>query len=164
MTRYEAYIEKNWMETGLAHLLVARIRENGATDFAIFLVDLFCLGVKDVVLENDVAESELRELVAERLPDDFREPVAPACAKKMIEGALAYAEKLGFAPHANFRKARKVLSGLDASRCPQEFTYGRAMCADWTTPRNASTGCWRCSPPAVAPTASTSKIPTTMTI
>ncbi len=44
MTRYEAYIEKHWEDQGLAHLLVARIREDGAADYAVFLVDLFCLG------------------------------------------------------------------------------------------------------------------------
>ena len=125
MTRYEAFIEKDWKEVGLANLLVARTRENGATDYAMFLVDLFCLGVKDAFHETGMTEGELREFVAERLPDEFRERFHPACAKKMIEGALAYAESLGFAPHRDFRKARKVLSGIDAADCPQEFTYGR---------------------------------------
>lgn len=32
MTRYEAYVEKHWEDHGLAHLLVARTREDGATD------------------------------------------------------------------------------------------------------------------------------------
>ena len=36
MTRYEAYVEKNWQELGLAHLLVARIRDDGSADFAVF--------------------------------------------------------------------------------------------------------------------------------
>jgi yecA family protein len=124
MTRYEAYVEKNWKEMGLAHLLVARIRTDGSADFAIFLVDLFCLGVKDVLSENGVMEDDVREVVNERLPEDFRERFHPACAKKMIEGAVAYAESLGFAPHRDFRKARKVLSGIDATLCPMDFTYG----------------------------------------
>ena len=124
MTRYEAYVEKNWKEMGLAHLLVARIRDDGSADFAIFLVDLLCLGVKDVVSESGVREADVREAVNERLPEDFRERFHPACAKKMIEGAIAYAESLGFAPHRDFRKARKVLSGIDAALCPTDFTYG----------------------------------------
>ena len=122
--RYEAYIQKDWEETGLANLFVSRARDDGSADFTILLIDLFCLGVKDVLFETDVAEADLHEFVKERLPDDFRERFHPACAKKMIEGALAYAESLGFAPHRDFRKARKILSGLDASICPKEFTYG----------------------------------------
>ena len=125
MTRYEAYVEKHWEDQGLAHLVVARIREGGSTDFALFLVDLYCLGVKDAWLQADVSEAELREFVDEKLPDDYRERIHPACAKKLIEGALAYAESLGFSPHADFRKARKVLSGLESSVCPRDFTYGR---------------------------------------
>jgi yecA family protein len=95
-------------------------------DFSLFLVDLFCLGVKDVIVETDVLESDLRTLVDEQLPEDFRERLHPACAKKLIDGALAYAESLGFAPYRDFRKARKILSGLDAALCPRDYTYGRA--------------------------------------
>lgn len=125
MTRYEAYVEKDWKKLGLANVLVVRIRDDGSADFAMFLVDLFCLGVKDVFSENGVTEATVQELVNERLPEDFRERIHPACAKKMIEGAIAYAESLGFAPHRDFRKARKVLSGLDAAVCPTDFTYGK---------------------------------------
>ncbi len=126
MTRYEACIEKHWEKEGLAHLLVWRVRDNGSADYAVFLVDLFCLGVKDAFSETDVPEADLREFVNERLPEEFREAFHPACAKKLIEGALAYAESFGFAPHRDFRKARKILSGIDASACPREFTFGRA--------------------------------------
>ena len=124
MTRYEAYVEKNWKDTGLAHLLVARIRDDGTADFGVFLVDLLCLGVKDAFSEIGIMEADVMNFVNERLPEDFRERIHPACAKKMIEGAIAYAESHGFAPHRDYRKARKVLSGLDASQCPTDFTFG----------------------------------------
>lgn len=124
MTRYEAYVEKNWQEMGLAHVLVARFRDDGTADFAGFLVDLLCLGVKDAFCDIGVMEADVLSFVNERLPEDFRERIHPACAKKMIEGAIAYAESNGFAPHRDYRKARKVLSGLDASLCPTNFTFG----------------------------------------
>ncbi|MCX6956155.1 MAG: UPF0149 family protein [Verrucomicrobia bacterium] len=125
MTRYEAFIEKSWRTSGLTQLIVARIRDDGRTDIGFFLVDLWCLGVKDAFLYDDSSEAELRELLTERLPEEFRERFHPACAKKMIDGALAYAEALGFAPHRDYRKARRALSGLDATACPETFTFGR---------------------------------------
>ena len=125
MTRHEAYIEKNWETLGLAHLLVARLRDDGSADYAVFLVDLLCLGVKDCFVETDVAESDLRDYVDQRLPDEFRERFHPACARKLIEGAIDYAQSLGFAPHRDFRKARKILAGIDAAVCPRDFVYGR---------------------------------------
>ncbi|MBI3886759.1 MAG: UPF0149 family protein [Opitutae bacterium] len=125
MTRYEAAVEKGWEEMGLAHVLISRFREDGSADFAMFLVDVFCLGVKDAVFETNLTAAELRTYVEQRLPEDYTERLHPACAKKLIEGALAYAESLGFAPHRDYRNARKILSGLDASVCPRDFTYGR---------------------------------------
>jgi len=125
MSRYEAFIEKGWGETGLAHLIVSRVRDNGYADLGTFLVDLHCLGVKDAAFGADFYETELEQFVKDRIPEDFRERMHPACAKKLIEGALEYAKSLGFAPHRDYRKARRVLSGIDASLCPREFTYGR---------------------------------------
>ena len=125
MTRYEAFIEKSWRTSGITQLIVARIRADGSADIGFFLVDFWCLGVKDAFLEEDASESFLREFLTERLPEEFSERVHPACAKKMIAGAIAYAERLGFAPPRDYRKARRALSGLDATACSETFTFGR---------------------------------------
>ena len=125
MERYEAVIEKDWETHGLAHLLVTRRHSDGSADVGFFLVDIWCLGVKDAFDDNDVPASELEAYIAERLPEAGSERIHPACAKKLIEGAIAYAERLGIAPHRDYRKARRVLSGVDASLCPKEFTFGR---------------------------------------
>jgi yecA family protein len=125
MTRYEAHIEKGWQENGMGQLLVVRRREDGSADAGFFLIDTWCLGVKDATGEMDVTAESVDELLNESIPESTREMIHPACAKKLIEGAIAYAEGLGFSPHRDFRKARKVLSGIDASLCPTEFTFGR---------------------------------------
>jgi yecA family protein len=124
MTRYEALIGKNWEKIGMANLFVSRTREGGDSDYAVFVIDLYCLGVKDCFSETGVSESMLREFIETRLPPDSQERIHPACAKKLIEGAVAYAESLGFAPARDFRKARKVLSSVDCSICPRDFTFG----------------------------------------
>jgi yecA family protein len=125
MTRYEAFLEKSWRETGITQLLVARIRADGHADLGFFLVDFWCLGVKDAFLHEDMPESEFRELIREQLPEEFRERLHPACAKKMVDGAIAYAERLGFAPHRDYRKARRALGGIDAAACPEPIAFGR---------------------------------------
>jgi yecA family protein len=125
MTRYEAHIEKGWQENGIGQLLIVRRREDGSADVGFFLIDIWCLGVKDATAELDVTGESIDELLSESIPESSREMIHPACAKKLIEGAIAYAEGLGFSPHRDFRKARKVLSGIDASLCPTEFTFGR---------------------------------------
>lgn len=124
MSRYEAYISDGWEEHGMANVVVVRHRPDGAADFGVFIVDLYCLGVKDAMADLGVSEADVRDMVEEQLPPDFTRAFEPACAKKLIEGALAYAESLGFSPHRDFRKARKVLSGIDASTCQRSFTFG----------------------------------------
>lgn len=125
MTRYEAHIEKGWQERGIANVLVLRHRPGGTVDAGFFLVDCWCLGVKDAWSEHDVPAAWMEDTLTSRLPAEERERLHPACAKKLIEGAIAYAEALGFSPHRDHRKARKVLAGLDAALCPTEFTFGR---------------------------------------
>ena len=124
MTRYEAYIEKGWKEHGLAYVVVVRTREPGLADYGIFEVDLWCLGVKVAQGETGLPLDVLQEILADQVSESGREAIHPACAKKLIEGAVAYAEQLGFSPHRDFRKARHVLASLDAELCPTEFTFG----------------------------------------
>lgn len=125
MDRHTAYIEKNWRETGLAHLVIWRARGDALADLGVFLVDCWCLGVKDVIYDEAVPVADCEEFVRAQLPEEFRTPIAPACAKKLIDGAIAFAERLGFSPHRDYRKGRRVLSGLDAAMCPEPFVFGR---------------------------------------
>jgi hypothetical protein len=124
MTRYEAYIGKDWKEQGIANIVVARLRSDQPPEFSMFLVDLLCLGVKDAMYHSDMTESEYRHFLTGPVAETLGLSIHPACAKKMIEGAIEYAENLGFAPHRDYRKARRVLSGIDAADCPEIFSFG----------------------------------------
>lgn len=123
--RYEAYVERNWQEHGLAQVVVLRQRSELLMDVGVFLVDSWCLGVKNALSEPDLPTSDAEELLDRLIPETSRERIHPSCARKLIENALAYAETLGFTAHRDYRKARRILSGIDASLCPTEFTFGR---------------------------------------
>ncbi len=125
MSHYQAYIQAEWEKHGIASLVVIRHRADGSADFGVFMLDLYCLGVKDAMAEFGLSKNDMRTMLEERLPPAYTLPFAPECARKLIDGAVAYAESLGFAPHRDFRKARKIISGIDASACERTFTYGR---------------------------------------
>jgi yecA family protein len=125
MARYEAYIEKDWQETGQAYVAAARLRDNGRVELGVLSLDCWCLGVRDAVYVDDYSESEYRDALQTHLPDDLRQPIHPACAKKLVEGAVEYAQQFGFAPHRDYRKARRVFYGVEAGACPETFTYGK---------------------------------------
>ena len=56
MTRYEAYINKDWQETGQAYVAVARLRDDGRVQLGSMLLDCWCLGVRDAVFADDYFE------------------------------------------------------------------------------------------------------------
>jgi yecA family protein len=125
MTRYEAYINKDWPESGQAYVAVARLRDDGRVQLGALLLDCWCLGVRDAVFVDDYSEGEYRDALKTHLSDDLRQPIHPACAKKLVEGAVEYAQQFGFAPHRDYKKARRAFSGVEASACPETFTYGK---------------------------------------
>ncbi|MFA5262509.1 MAG: UPF0149 family protein [Opitutaceae bacterium] len=125
MTKFEAWIASGWSEQGIANVIVSRTRSDGCVDAGFFLVDAWCLGIKDAFLFENAPPSMLQEVLDEQIPATTRERIHPACAKRLIDGAIAYADKLGFLPCKDFKKARKALSGLDASSCDQTFTFGK---------------------------------------
>ena len=125
MTRYEAYIRKDWQESGQAYVVAARLRDNSAVELGALLLDTWCLGVRDAVFVDDYTEEGFRDALKNHLPDDERQPIHPAYAKKLIDGAVAYAQQFGFAPHRDYKKTRRVFNGIDVEACTETFTYGK---------------------------------------
>lgn len=123
MTRYEAYTIKGWEKHGMSRVVISRTREGGWVEAGAFLVDAFCLGVKDAFLTESSAD-DWPDKLSRMVPADERLALHPACARKFIEGAVAYAEALGIAPHHDYKKARRAFSSITARDCPETFTYG----------------------------------------
>jgi yecA family protein len=124
MVRYEAFVDRDWQEKGITHVAVTRTHENGWVEVGVFLVDLYCLGVKDAFIA-EMPASEWADEAARLLPPGNRVSFHPACARKLVEGAVAYALALGFTPPRDYRKARRVFGSVQAQDCPQTFTYGQ---------------------------------------
>ena len=109
---------------GMGYVCLSRALPNGSVAFAVFLVDRFCLGVKNVMA--DIAgrftyDSQMRKLRA----NFTAENVSPACARKIVEGAVEYARALGLHPHPDYQKGRVIFGGIDAGECTDEFEFGK---------------------------------------
>ena len=61
---------------------IFRFLDNGSADYGVFLVDLYCLGVKDAWGEKDLSAGVVRDQVERILRGNPRDAVDPACAKK----------------------------------------------------------------------------------
>ena len=50
--------------------------------------------------------------------------IPPECARKLVEGAVAYAEDLGFSPHPDYQIARHIFDDIDSNACKTSFEFG----------------------------------------
>ena len=124
MTRYEAFAHQGFQEKGVTDVVVTRTDDAGWLQAGGFLVDLHCLGVKDAFVA-EMPATDWPETLDRIIPAPDRVALHPACARKLVEGAVAYTESLGFAPHRDYKKARRVFGSVDSRDCPETFTYGK---------------------------------------
>ena len=110
---------------GIGQVLLSRQMENGDVAFGAFLVDVYCLGVKNAmsdILPRTVYDRKVYARMAER-GEVVR--LRPECGRKLVEGAVRYALDLGFSPHRDYQAAKLIFGGISAEACPEQFVYGK---------------------------------------
>jgi hypothetical protein len=116
--------ETLWSE-GLGWAAITRELPNGAVAVAIFLVDRYCLGVKNVlarIMSRFEYESEIERRMAR---ETGAKPASPAAVRKLVEGSVEYARSLGFHPHADYAKARLIFGDINPAEAWEEFEFGK---------------------------------------
>ncbi len=120
---FEAWRGGKLFETGMAQVVICRHKPGGDTEAGVFLLDIYCLGVKNAFY-TAFATSRLGEILERVFQNEGREALSPACGRKLVEDSTAYARRLGFAPHPDYKHAARVLGGIDARDCQTEFKFG----------------------------------------
>ncbi len=117
---------KGWNDEGLTPVVVARQLDSETVIFGVYMVDLYCLGVKDAFTRTSTSikafERELPKLCAGK-----PERCTVELAHEVIYGAMEYAEKLGFQPHPDFKRqmADQVLDPPDAHPRVDHVAFGK---------------------------------------
>lgn len=121
----QARVSAGMREQGMGEALLVRRGPGGMTAYVLFLLDVDCLGVKDVIAHaapDHVAANWLSGLFERTGPWI---DVAPEYVRKLVENSIGYALSLGLAPHRDCAAALLIFGDLDSSRCSVEFTFGR---------------------------------------
>jgi hypothetical protein len=122
----ESLILKNWQTSGLAHVILVREQPDGKLAFADFLVDIYCLGVKDCfmhVKQPKLVYQKFIEETAFKLGSFVDCPVDLAHA--IIYGAVEYAQSLGFSPHPDFERDRLILEPIEKFETLPAVSFGQ---------------------------------------
>jgi len=107
---------------GLVSILLARQDRASRTTVCGFLVDVYCLGVKNAIgpLGMGVGSVDSYRGAYFRAYDVPGVPIPVEVAQHLVRGAVAYAHDLGFEPHADFAAAAQHL-GVPTDPCPIRF-------------------------------------------
>ncbi|HET8680374.1 MAG TPA: hypothetical protein VFM54_00640 [Micromonosporaceae bacterium] len=108
----------------LASVLVVREGRRGRVSACGYLVDTYCLGVKNAIGPHGTDPHALRGLVADYFSAYGEAPVAAPLelAQHLVFGAVEYARSLGFEPHPDFAAAAAHLGPWTG---PSAITFGR---------------------------------------
>ena len=120
----EAYVSANLFEAGIGYVVVARFRGRGEMEAGVFLLDVFCLGAKNAFHTRASTAEYDSQILEQILPADNRKPLDPPSARKLIEGAVGYAQSFGLAPHPDYKMACRVLGGIKSADSTATFTFG----------------------------------------
>lgn len=123
---YGCWAMQNWEEAGITPLIVARQIDANRILFANYLIDLYCLGVKDVYVK--VVDS----------PKQFERELTQAChgeaaaisielAHEIVYGSIEFARKYGFEPHPDFFRlhADEILDPPEAHPRTYQVEFGK---------------------------------------
>jgi hypothetical protein len=122
----EALRSAKLFDSGCGYLVVGRFKADGRVEAGFFLLDVFCLGVKDAGFHRFNSVADYQESLLDRLFRD-EEPVrmTPTAARKLAEEAVSYARGLGFSPGVDYKKASRVFGGITTADCHEEFVFGK---------------------------------------
>ncbi len=100
----DAYDDK-----GLTICLIVRKQPGGKFMFAQFIVDRFCLGVKDAFTNCNFEDFQIEELIDKLSANGKVEEVSASYFHNLIYAALDFAEENGLKPHNDFKLAEYLL-------------------------------------------------------
>ena len=117
-----SWIMAGWQEKGLTPVVVARQHPHDRVVFATYLVDYYCLGVKDAFWKSDYSLKRFNKELPQ-LCSGEPEVCDIALAHVLVYGAIDFARRYGFEPHPDFKLASMVLDppGTYPSRGGLEF-------------------------------------------
>ena len=104
------WVGEGWEKNGVAVVVVSRRQPNGNIIFGNYMVDCYCLGLKNTFFNADIPAGLFQRDVMSKV---FREmspvEISPALAHEIIYGGIEYAAQFGFRPQRDFKRSQHVL-------------------------------------------------------
>ncbi len=124
MPVYECFVPEELEETGIGSVIFSRKMFNGEIAFCTILLDVFCLGVKNVSF-SIFSISEYKYFLNDIKMNETIMPAEPACVRKLVEDCITFSRNIGFEPHKDYKFAKKIFGDVNSENCNETFTFGK---------------------------------------
>jgi hypothetical protein len=126
---YECLISDNWNkhdDIGLVQVLLARQQPDGDICFGVYLIDKFCLGLKNTFAEANFPRSRYQNEIRKTIFSEQKPEKCPIeLAHQMIYQAIDYAAQFGFEPQKDFALSQYLLLPRGELEEPYDLTFGK---------------------------------------
>jgi len=107
---------------GIGWLVLARTLPSGLVGGSFFLVDVWCLGVKDAFFAINTPQKFADRMAASNEDHPFVN-IDPSVARKLLHDAVVYADSFGLAPSDGFAEAEAIFG--DIPLATETFPFGK---------------------------------------
>lgn len=122
---WQCYMSDSIEMYGEGYVIVPRLHTGGNVTVGLYLVDTYCLGVKDTFYRFRCDEKEYLMLLQSIRHNMGLKEVSYEEAHNMLYGAIEFAEEAGIKPHKDFAITRYILDE-DTDEIPLiEYDYGK---------------------------------------
>ncbi len=107
---HECYINAEYKERGLAQILISKKQASGKYAYAIFLLDVYCLGLKNCMYNFNFDDFEYEQMKDKLFSSEGFMLLDIVAAHNLIYGTIDAAEEIGFKPHKDFAITEHILN------------------------------------------------------
>lgn len=122
----ECWISEEWQDgSGLVQILLARQQPNGKICCGSYLIDQYCLGLKNTFAKTNLSPDRYQELHKEM---DNRQKMTQCpieLAHQMIYASIDYAGQFGFQPQSDWTQSQYLLEPRGELEEPYQLTFGK---------------------------------------
>src|SRR5947207_6950551 len=107
-----SYINSNWKEEGLASIHVIRRNPAGGFAMAVFLIDIWCIGLKDAFGRIDMLNEDVKFSLDRARGHFDLTRIDVETVQRLVAGAIRFSQQNGFRLPAHFDRFVNILGGV----------------------------------------------------
>ena len=120
----QCLVQEELFETGMGVLILARGVSTNRVAMGCFLLDVYCLGIKDVMFRS-LNASEFQYFIATMAATSPLVNIDPSDARKLLCDLALWADSIGFSPHRDFVAVEPLFGDVHSDASTATFQFGR---------------------------------------